>query len=378
MGVGFPVTAREVTDVVVVGAGAIGTACAYELAGAGLRVTVIDRAEPGSEASGASAGLLSAVSSTRSGPFADLCRLSRDLYAPLADALRAESGVDVELVRDGHLELCMTTEEVAGARRLAADQGFAAERLEFVAADDLRRLEPAVAPDALGALLLSRNGWVNSGRLVTALVRAGSRRGIRFDSGDPVEELIRAGDRVTGVRTRRRGRVAAGTVVLAAGVGSSAIAGVPPELRVRPVKGQMLALENTPPRLHHVVLGGDVYLVPRVGGECLIGATVEDGVEDRHVTASGLRWLLREGLAAVPGLAQAAFQRAWTGLRPAVGRGLPVVGPWPGLQGLVVATGHNRSGILLTPVTARLVREWVVDGQPSIPAGVLLPDRLTP
>jgi glycine oxidase len=363
-------------DVVVVGAGAIGAACAWELAGAGLRVTVVDRGRPGGEASGASAGLLSAWGSTRAGPIGGLSRLSRDMYGPLADALREEVGLDIGHERGGHLDLCMSEAEVRDARAALADPRLDGERLEFVSGDDLPRLEPAVTRATHGALLLPRNAWVDNGRLVTALVRAGTRRGVRFLLGDPVEELCRGRHGVTGVRARQAGRVEAGVVVLAAGAWGSTITGVPPELRLRPVKGQMIALATLPPVIHHVILHDEMYLVPRANGECLVGATVEDGPADQAVTAGGLAWLTGEALATVPALADAPFLRAWAGLRPATPDGLPVVGPWPGVAGLMVAAGHYRNGILLTPVTARIVREWVIDGQPTLPADVFLPERL--
>jgi glycine oxidase len=363
-------------DVVVVGAGAIGAACAWELAGAGLRVVLIDRAEPGTEASGASAGMLSAFTPARAGAIGRLYRLSRDLYRPLAERLRAESGVDIEHEQGGHLELSMTEGEARGARQLAADPAHRDEGLAFLDAEELRRLEPGVTPEARGALHLPRNEWVNNGRLVTALVQAGARRGVTCVFGDPVEELLCASGRVRGVRTRDHGSREAAAVVLAAGAWSSAIRGAPAALRVRPVKGQMIALGSVPPILRHVVVREEIYLVPRASGECLVGATVEDGPHDKHVTAEGLRWLTSEALATVPALAGAPITRAWAGLRPASPDGFPVIGPWPGLAGLVVATAHFRSGILLTPVTARMVRDWIVDGRCALPGGAFLPDRL--
>jgi glycine oxidase len=339
-------------------------------------VTLIDRADPGAEASGASAGMLSAFTAARAGAIGQLYRLSRDLYGPLAETLRAESGVDIEHERGGHLDLCMTEDEARAAGRLAADPAHAVEKLAFLDAAELRRLEPGVTGEARGALLLPRNEWVNNGRLVTALVQAGVRRGVTCLFGDPVEALVGGTDRVTGVRTRDHGRREAGTVVLAAGAWSSGMPGVPAELRIRPVKGQMIALGSVPPILRHVVVREEVYLVPRASGECLVGATVEDGPHDKRVTAEGLRWLATEALATVPALADAPLRRAWAGLRPASADGLPVIGPWPGLPGLVVATGHFRSGILLTPITARIVRDWIVEGRSELPGAAFLPDRL--
>ena len=360
----------------VVGAGAIGAACAYELAAAGLRVTVIERAEPGAEASGASAGLLSAFTGERAGEVGVLYRLSRDLYEGLGEALLEESRVDIHHERAGHLELAMDDEEVRWARRVAEAHGRGPERVEFLTAAEVQELEPEVTPDARGGLFLPRNEWVDSARLVAALVKAATRRGVRFLLGQPVESLLRDDDRVTGVRARGIGTVEAGAVVLAAGAWTGAIAGVPPELRLRPVKGQMLALGNDPPLLSRAVVRGEIYLVPRRTGECVVGATVEDGLDDRTVTPAALHWLITEALITVPRLGRAPFLRAWAGVRPAGPDALPIVGPWPGCRGLFVAAGHFRSGILLTPVTARIVRDFVVGGRTDLPVERFLPDRL--
>ena len=363
-------------DAVVVGAGAIGAACAYELTRAGLRVTVVERAEPGAEASGASAGILSIPDPSRRDSLAVLARLSRDLYDSLAEALHEEAGIDVGLGRTGHLRLCMSREEVRQAEHVAGDPAARDEGISFVGQDDLRCLEPAVSQSALGALHLARSSWVDNVQLVRALVRAGERLGVRYLAGQPVDSLVRAGNRIAGVRAGNLGTIEAGMVILAAGAWSGVIDGVPAELRVRPVKGQILALDNAAGLVRHVMFRDDVYVVPRLSGECLFGATVEDGVADRDVTLDGLAWLLEEAFNTVPGVGPRRFLRAWAGLRPATEDGLPVVGPWPGAPGLLVATGHYRNGILFTPVTARLIRDYVVEGRSSLPGATIRPDRL--
>jgi glycine oxidase len=362
-------------DAVVVGAGAIGVGCAYELARAGLRVTVIERDAPGAEASGASAGILSVPHPSRRDPLAVLGRLGRQLYEPLAEALREESAIDIGLGRTGHLRLCLTRAEVRDAQRFVDDPAEREAGSSFVSLDDLRRLEPAISESALGALYLPRSSWVDNVQLVRALVLAAERRGVHYVVGRPVEALIRDGDRVTGVRVAGGEVITAAAVVVTAGAWSGAILGMPAELRVRPVKGQIMAFDNTPGLVSHVVFRDDVYLVPRLSGECLFGATVEDGVTDRSVTMDGLAWLMEELYKTAPGVGRLRFLRAWIGLRPATEDGLPVVGPWPGLPGLFVATGNYRSGILQMPAMARIIRDDVVDGHSAAPVSALRPDR---
>jgi glycine oxidase len=363
-------------DAVVVGAGAIGAGCAYELARAGLRVAVIERGQPGAEASGASAGILSAPDASRRDPLATLARLSRDLYEPLAEALREETAIDVGLGRAGHLRLCMTRAEVRDAERRLADPAEREAGVSFIPVDELRGLEPAVSQSALGALRIPRGSWVDNVQLVRALVRAGERLGVQYIVGHPAEALVRDRGRVTGVRVGGPETIETTAVIVTAGAWSGAIEGMPAELKVRPVKGQILAFDNRDALVRHVIFRADVYLVPRLSGECLFGATVEEGAVDRDVTMDGLARLMEELYETAPGVGRLRFLRAWAGLRPATEDGLPVVGPWPGLPGLFVATGHFRSGILQMPATARMIRDYVVEGHCMWPLAALRPDRL--
>jgi glycine oxidase len=363
-------------DAVVVGAGAIGAGCAYELARAGLSVTVVERGDPGAEASGASAGILSVPDASRTDPLATLGRLGRDLYEPLAEALREETGIDIALGRTGHLRLCMTRAEMDDAARRAGDPAEHAAGVSVVSLDELRRLEPAASPSALGALYIPRGSWVDNVQLVRALVDAGERRGVRYVLGQPVQALARNGDRVTGVRLASAEIVETSAVIVTAGAWSGAIQGVPAELRVRPVKGQILSLDNREALVRHAIFRDDVYLVPRLSGEVLFGATVEDGVTGKDVTMEGLAWLAKELHDTAPGVGRLRFLRAWAGLRPATDDGQPVIGPWPGVPGLLVAVGHFRSGILQMPATVRIVRDYVTDGRCALPVSALRPDRL--
>ena len=267
-------------------------------------------------------------------------------------------------------------DEARWARKLAAECADGPDPVAFVDQATLRDLEPAVTAEARGALLLPKNEWVHPSRLVAALVEAARRRGARFVLGRAVEALVTAGRRVIGVRVAGEGDIAAATVVLAAGIGCGTIAGTPPALRIRPVKGQIVALAHEPPVIHHAILRDEIYLVPRRVGECVVGATVEDGVADHAITAGAVQSLLAAAVATVPALAHGRFLRASTGVRPASPDGLPVGAPWPERPGLHIAAGHYRSGVLLAPITAAIVRDDIVEGHALPEAAVFRPDRL--
>jgi glycine oxidase len=181
---------------------------------------------------------------------------------------------------------------------------------------------------------------------------------------------------------RARGVVAEGerheadAVLLAAGAWTGALAAsFGARLRIEPRRGQMLALSHVPALLTHCVHGNDVYLVPRASGELLIGATVEKVGFQRTVTAGGVAGLLEDALRLVPGLANLPITRTWYGFRPWAPDSLPILGPWPGIDGLFIATAHYRNGILLAPITARLMTEYMTHGQPSIDIKEFLPNR---
>lgn len=354
-------------DVVIIGGGVIGCATAYELSKAGLKVAVVERGQPGCEASGAAAGMLVGESvGGRDEPFAVLAQTSRDLYAPLAEELREVSGVDIERQTTGHLHLLSSQTDLEKARALPG--------VELLSPDEVHRLEPAVSHQISGAILFRGNHWVNNQRLVSALVQASARRGVEYHLGSEVTEVTLEKNGVTGVRGRNL-TIRAGTVIVTAGAWSGMIGGLSPCLTVEPVKGQMLSVETVPAVIHHCVYLNEVYMVPRPSGELLIGATVEHVGYDKHVTPEGLQRLLSEALAAVPALAQRPIVRSWAGIRPASSDGLPIIGAWPGLDRCFVATGHFRNGILLAPITAQLMRELIIDGVPSLSLAPFRPDR---
>jgi len=362
-------------DVLVIGGGAIGLAAAFRLAGAQRSVVVLDAGELGKEASWAGGGILSPIHPwAYPTPLTDLVARSTELYPELARELEALTGVSIELRRTGLLRLALDAEDEKDLERAAA---FRRERaLAFERPGEPRALGAAIAPDARGALYEPEIAQVRNPRLLKALILGCVKRGVELAPGEPVLELLRSGDRVTGVRTARR-TLAAAETVLAAGAWSGELArplGL--ELGVAPVRGQMLLVEGLPGVLDAVVLGaGGRYLIPRADGRILVGSTLEHVGFDRRPTLEGIQSLLAAALRLAPGLARGSLARAWAGLRPATPDRLPYIGRPAGVRGLVVATGHYRNGLVLTPVTARLVEDLVLGRAPLAPLEPFLPGR---
>ena len=357
------------TDVVIVGAGVIGLAIAHELLCRGTRVTLVDPGQPGRGASWASAGVLApqgALPWYR--PYLDLCLASRDLFADWSAHLLEETGIDVEYRTDGGLQVAFDdeeSEELVQRYRHQQELGLPVERLT---AQEVRALEPMLSPETRSGLLFEGMHQVENRRLVQALVAAVKGRGGEFRIGNPVIDLIIRRDRAAGVVLPGE-RIGAGRVVIAAGAWSGLlnwIPGQPPP--VQPVRGQIVCVDGsglTP--LRRVIYGLGQYLVPRRDGRVLLGATVEKAGFDATVTAGGLSAVMKEGLRMAPGLAGAPVVETWAGLRPMSKDGKPILGP-SNLERLVLATGHYRNGILLAPVTGRLIANYLSTG--AVPAAM--------
>jgi glycine oxidase len=362
--------------ILVVGGGIIGCASAFELARAGCAVTLLERATPGAEASGAAAGLLSPLGGdSAETPFAKLALESWRRYPEVVAELRERTGIDVEYVTRGTIHPLATAEDVRHAEARARHGAAREVGIEAWDVADLRSREPALSARVRGAMFVRGDHWVNNERLVVAYAQAAAAAGVGMMTGAAVSRVIVEDGRARGVAVDGE-RYDADAVLLATGAWTGALAETfGARLRVEPRKGQMVALSHVPPLLTHAVHADDIYLIPRPSGELLIGATVEKVGFQRSVTAGGVAQLLAGAVALVPGLAGLPISRTWCGFRPWAPDSLPVLGPWPGIEGLFVATAHYRNGILLAPITARLMTEWVMHGQPSLEVKDFLPNR---
>ena len=348
-----------------VGGGVIGLSIAWRASAAGLRAVVADDA-PGRGASWAAAGMLAPVSEVHAGEEALLALglASNRRYPSFIAELEDAAGRDAGYRMCGTLIVARDGDESAVLDRLYElhrDHGLDAQRLRARAC---RELEPALTPRVRGGILVARDDQVDNRALVQALLEACRRGGVELRTAR-VESVEVVGDRVVGVRLGDGSTVATEQVVLCAGCWSAQVAGIPSEFRppVRPVKGQVLHLRGPadPPLLSRSVRGGDGYVVPRADGRVVLGATVEEQGFDTRVTAGAALALLRDAYEVVPGIAELELVETVVGLRPGSPDNAPLLGP-SGLDGLTVATGHYRSGILLAPITADAIAELVVTG----------------
>jgi glycine oxidase len=290
-----------------------------------------------------------------------LVAAARDYPASIA-ALQEASGLDPEFRRIGLLRAVVDEAEVESIRtrrELLRDLGVAAEWLE---ADDLRRFDPLLGPEVLAGLWLPDGAAIRGDRLTRAYARAAALAGADLREGSPVLRLARDGERVIGVETAA-GRIAAERVVLAAGSWSGPLSGeLPQPLPVRPVKGQSLVARAPRGWLGCIVTGAWATLLPRQDGELYLGATIEEAGFDERPTLGALAGRVREAARLRPGVEVFHFEAVRTGLRPAGPTPVPIVGPVPGSPGLIAATAHYRLGVLLAPMTGRVVAEMVVSG----------------
>jgi glycine oxidase len=373
----------------VIGAGIMGSAIAWGLARGGRRVVLLDRGEPGGEASSAAAGLLQPEAGREAGPqLLALWLHSLARYPDFVAAVReaTQSAFDFRIC--GRLVVALSEAEEEELRRRAAAQDAAGIPYQWVAAAEVRALEPAVTPAARAALHYPQHGLVDNARLTAALATAATRNGVQVHPYEPALEIAIHGGRVVGVGTPR-GRYAADVVVNCAGAwaatfaptggrvpsGPTSIDGPTHGPIVRPSKGEILSLQTPARPIERVISIASGSVSARSDGRVIVGATVREAGFDKMLTADGVARMLDAAFTAVPSLRAARFQDAWTGLRPKTPDEEPIIGPDP-VPGLFWATGHYKMGILSAPATAEVVVALVEGRQPPVPVDRLGPGRL--
>lgn len=349
--------------VVVIGAGVMGCASALALAKRGVRVTLLERAVPGAEASSAAAGILGAQAESQEAPaLRDLFVRAREQYAAWAESLEAATGIGIGHRVSGLLHVAHDAEERAALLAYVRSQQADGLRAEMLDANEACRVEPELHPENAGAAYFPDDAQVDPPALLRALVAAVSRVGVTIKTGAVVHRVLVEADTCVGVLLDE-GRLLADATVLAAGSWSSLVPGVPSAVpAVKPARGQMVLLEERPPRMRTILFARSGYVVPRGDGRVLCGSTLEFVGFRREVTAGGVQAILNSAIGLAPGLASAQVSTFWNSFRPYSSIDAPLMGPSP-LPGLFLATGHHRNGILLAKVTGDTVADAILGSE---------------
>ncbi|MFM8791145.1 MAG: glycine oxidase ThiO [Solirubrobacterales bacterium] len=366
---------REVTqweaeprdEAVVVGGGIVGLSIARELAVQGVGVVLLDRdREKGGDATQVAAGMLAPVGEHEFGEEALLPMnlASAELFPGLIEELEDATGIEVGYRREGGLHVALDRDEAAVLERMADLQEESGLQPDRLTPSGAREVEPGLSPSVTSAVLAPGDGAIDPRLLADALEADAVARGATVVRDAPVEGLLRESDGVVGVETTG-GVIESEVVVVAAGAETGRLEWLEPgELPpVRPVKGQVveLRMQDGPPVCSRPIVTERVYLVPRPDGRLTVGATVEERGWDREVTAGGVHEMLREAYRVLPDLAEASFLGARAGFRPGTPDNLPIVGS-TGTPGLLLATGHYRNGVLLSPLTGTALASMVAEG----------------
>jgi glycine oxidase ThiO len=367
-------------DVTIVGGGIIGGSIAFELSQRNVRVALLDRQEFMHEASWAAAGMLSPAPDCLAAiPLVPLSLASVALYPEFITAIEDASSQLTGYRTDGTLEvLCHGDAERELSTLVALHRGLGIS-CEPLPLDEAMKMEPSLGRDVRAVALLPDEASVNPRDLAAAVLAAAESSGVTLIPGAEVVSLVQDRKRCTGVKTSTGDLFSAAHVVLAAGCWSSQLPGAASYAPTIPIRGQMIALRYPGKPIRRVLRSERGYIVPRgqsIPQTLVVGSTVENAGYAKCVTSGGVERILAAANEIAPELAHAEIIETWCGLRPGTPDQLPILGPTD-VEGLTIATGHYRNGILLAPVTAKLIADWITERKTSFPWDEFSPLRFT-
>jgi glycine oxidase len=359
---------RQMTaEVLIIGGGVIGLSIARELHKKGVhRITILERSQLGCESSYAAAGMLAPNAETdKADDFFSFCTASNQLYPQFAEELFAETGVDIELEKSGTLYLAFTETDVREIRHRFEWQKKADFDIEHLSATEVHKLEPFVSPDIREALFFPNDWQVENRKLLAALQKYAEINSFEIVENAEVKSLSIKNGEISGAETENR-KFAAEKVILTTGAWTSLIKADGLTMpQVKPIRGQIISFKTAKRLFQRVIYSPRGYIVPRLDGRILAGATVEDAGFDKGNTESGVKFLRDVALEIAPSLVNLELNEKWAGLRPFAPDGLPILGAFPEIENLFVATAHYRNGILLAPLTAKIMADKIVGNSTS-------------
>jgi glycine oxidase len=357
----------HISEVLIIGGGVIGLSIARELLRKGFKkITILEKEKIGREASFAAAGMLAVQSETdKPDAFFEFCRESNELYPKFAEELFEETGVDIELDREGTLYLAFNERDESELRERFEWQKKAGLNVEKLSAIETHKLEPFVSPEILGSLFFPDDRQVENRKLIHALEKFAEFNGIEIRENCEVKNLLIENGKIVGAETSDE-KFFAEKTVLATGAWTSLIKAdsfAMPE--IKPVRGQIIEFQTAKRLFQKVIYSPRSYIVPRQDGRILTGATVEDAGFDKTISDAATEFLRENALEIAPNLANLKIHDQWVGLRPFVSDGLPIVGDFSEVENLFIATAHYRNGILLAPITAKILADKIANDKNS-------------
>ncbi|CAH0165684.1 Glycine oxidase [Peribacillus sp. Bi96] len=351
---------NSIYDSIIVGGGVIGGSIAFQLAKRGKKVLLLEKDRLASKASSAAAGMLGAQSELEAdNPLFTLASKSRGMFPALAEELKDISGIDIELVNKGMFKVALTNDQVAEMKNMIKIQQNAGLEAEWLSTADIRKSEPLLSDEIKGAMYIPKDGQVSATSLSLAFSKSAAALGVDIREFVHVSDFRTENGSVKGVVTNI-GEFSSENVIVASGAWSAFLlekSGI--NLDTYPVKGECFSVLTDRPLLEKTIFSHGCYLVPKVGGRIIVGATVKANTFDQKVSMEGISTLIEKATRLLPAIKGTEWEKTWAGIRPQTGDGLPYFGEHPACKGLFIATGHYRNGILLSPITGVLIADLV-------------------
>ncbi|MRH41830.1 glycine oxidase ThiO [Aquibacillus halophilus] len=354
-------------DAIVIGGGVNGGSTAYNLAKRGKKVLLLEKDRLASKASGAAAGMLAAQAELdEDGPLFQLAKKSRDLFQGLAGEIKTLSGIDIELINKGMYKVALTNEQVKEYKQIISIQQKCGETVQWLTGDEVRSKEPNLSDAILGAMYIEKDGQVSAPQLTLGLLKSAAAIGVDIREYISVDSFLFESERVSGVVTNQGNFFSENIIVTTGAWSKRLLEDTGLQLETYPVKGECFSVVSHQPLLSGTIFSHGCYLVPKKGGRIIVGATVKPNTFNQQVTVDGISSLMDKAKKLMPSIAEAEWEKAWAGIRPQTFDGLPYLGEHPIYQGLFIATGHFRNGILLAPITGEVMADLVEKKQPSV------------
>ncbi|MFJ7728500.1 glycine oxidase ThiO [Neobacillus sp. NPDC097160] len=350
-------------DVIIIGGGIIGSSIAYQLSKMGRKVVILEKDRLACQASSAAAGMLAAQAEIeQDGPLLQMALKSQAMFPSLSSELFEYTGIDIEFVNKGMLKIAETEEIASIVRKQVTFQRKWDPAITWLDKMELLELEPSISSSISGAMFLPNDGHVQPANLSRAYAQAAAYFGTEIREYTEVVSINYENGQVKGVNTSH-GVIHGEQVVVATGAWAAKLmreSGL--EINVYPVKGECFSVRPEKPVINTTIFSDKrCYLVPKRNGEIYIGATMIEHSFDQTVTPIGIGSLIERATQLVPKLNEAPWERVWSGIRPQTGDGMPYIGEHPSWKGLYVAAGHFRNGILLGPITGKLVADLLTE-----------------